>query len=390
MENPMRQSLRTPIMSMGVIPGKVHLDWVHVEEAMRNAEDAVIAQDCYPGGSKDVNHDVMPGDLSIGWKDVRDPMGGFNELGFVSLNGFYMGGDKTQRQAEDSVYPQGIVTTECRVSDPMGNSSAQDPDHGYALVKAGTAATLNNGPKMIFPNNFVTMRFPPSRLNAFMPIDDKDNKWSSATNQRARMGTFSSQIRPELVPFDYTDFSIHYDSAHAAMKVTSNKNGISDISLATMLARRQGSYADVPRFSAEQEEAIGHYWSLVNIIAAIVESGKDKDDLKNMVNDALTSGAVNDNIVNIFERAFYTSINSVNADVKTKIETRVTQLQGSGEPANMATAERYKKLRALGSTLHSGHVMGNYYSKTSKIIGKSMNSAGPSETMDLLVGHFCL
>lgn len=375
MENPMRQSIRTPIMSMGVIPGKVHLDWVHVGEAMRNAEDAHTAQDCYPGGSKDVNHDVMPGDLSIGWKDVRDPMGGFNELGFVSLNGFYMGGNKTQREAEDSVYPQGIVTTECRVSDPMGNSSAQDPDHGYALVKAGTAPTLNNGPKMIFPNNFVAMRFPPSALNTFMSTSDNDNKWGNGTNQRARMGTFSSQIRPELVPFDYTDFSIHYDSAYAAMKRTISNNGIKDIPLADMLARRQGSYADVPQFSAEQEEAIGHYWSLVNIIAAIAESGETAANLRDK---ALVANGVDDDVLKVFQLAFYSSIN--NGDNET-----LTDRTNKGK-----TDDNYKKLRALGSTLHSGHVMGNYYSKTSKIIGKSMNGAGPSETMDLLLGHFCL
>jgi len=370
----MRQGIRTPIMSMGVIPGKVHLDWVHVEEAMRNAEDPATAQDCYPGGSKDVNHDVMPGDLSIGWKDVRDPMGGFNELGFVSLNGFYMSGEKTQREAEDSVYPQGIVTTECRVSDPMGNSSAQDPDHGYAIVKAGTAPTLNNGPKQIFPNNFVAVRFPPSKLNTFMGTEDNDNKFESGTNQRARAGTFASQIRPELVPFDYTDFHIHYDSAHAAMGRGKNANGIKDITLDEMLRRRKGFNSDVPRFSAEQEEAIGHYWSMVNLLAAIAESG---ETVSTLVTAATKPDAkVDDRIVAIFHRAFYRSMSRGNVE---KVETEVK-----------AKSDSYKALRQLGSTLHSGHVMGNYYSKTSKIIGKSMNSAGPSETMDLLLGHFCL
>jgi hypothetical protein len=376
MENPMRQSLRTPIMSMGVIPSKVHLDWVHVEEAMRNAEDPNTAPNSYPGGSKDVNHDVMPGDLSIGWKDVRDPMGGFNELGFVSLNGFYMGGGKTHREAEDSVYVQGVAVTECRVSDPMGNSSTQDPDHGYAIVKAGTAPTLNNGPKQIFPNNFVAARFPPSMLNTFMGTEDNDNKFESGTNQRARMGTFASQIRPELVPFDYTDFHIHYDSAHAAMLRSQTANGISDISLDEMLKRRKGFNSDVPQLSAEQEEAIGHYWSLVNILAAINESG---ETVSTLVAAATQPGAqVQPKIVDIFKRAFYRSISLDVDDAKNSVEA----VAGSNPS--------YRSLRQLGSTLHSGHVMGNYYSKTSKIIGKSMNNAGPSETMDLLLGHFCL
>jgi hypothetical protein len=189
------------------------------------------------------------------------------------------------------------------------------------------------------------------------------------------MGTFSSQIRPELVPFDYTDFSIHYDSAYAAMKQTKFKNGIQDISLANMLARRQGSYADVPHFSAEQEEAIGHYWSLVNIIAAIVESGETAE---NLLTRALDATGVHNDVLKVFQLAFYSSINNGDKDT-------------SNDRTNKGkTDANYKNLRALGSTLHSGHVMGNYYSKTSKIIGKSMNGAGPSETMDLLVGHFCL
>lgn len=369
-------------MSMGVIPGKVHLDWHHVEEAMRNGEDGNIGAECYPGGSKDVNHDVMPGDLSIGWKEVRDPTGGFNELGFVSLNGLHMGQFTSQREAEDSVYPQGIVTTECRVSDPMGNSSTQDPDHGYALVKAGTVPTLNNGPKAIFPNNFIAMRFPPSMFNKYLKLTKGDNEWGSATNHRARMGTFASQIRPELVPFDYTDFHIHYDSARAAMELNKEQNGIMNMPLDDVLRRRKGYLSDVPQLSAEQEEAIGHYWGLVNIVLAVLE---EQASSRTKIEPAGLLGTPNTIVINIFKRAFHTSVMSDNkVGVQTGIENAVSALAEESQKA------AYKELRKLGSTLHSGHVMGNYYSKTSKIIGKSLNSAGPSETLDLLMGHFCL
>ena len=378
MENPMRQSMRTPIMSMGVIPGKVHLDWLHVREAMENGEDGSIATTCYPGGSKDVNHDVMPGYLSIGYKCARSDTGGFNELGFVSLAGLNTTAYTTHREMEDNFYPQGFAVTECRVSDPMNDPMAQDPDHGYAIVKAGTVPTINNGPFAIYPNQLVAMRFPPSNLSGNLRSDSNDIEFGNI-NHRARQGTFSSQIRPELVPFDYTDFRIHYDDAYHSMNTSKAMRGIADMSFDDTIARRKGYVTDSSKLSLEQEEAAGHYWGTLNLIIAALEvlnavnSATTVADALTAMNAAVSEGKVNDVVRRIFANAYQNDIvASTDAIITPTPNTKVAAL------------------RKLASAFHSGHVMGNFYSKASKILGRSTNYAGPSETMDMLAQHTCL
>jgi hypothetical protein len=392
MENPMRQSMRTPVMSMGVIPAKLHLDWTHVEQAMQNGDDPQVSQFCYPGGSKDVNHDVMPGDFSIGFKNCRNNSGGgASEMGFVSLAGFDTQGYHDQREMEDDVYPQGVVVTECRVSNPMGDSRAQDPDHGYSIVKAGTVPTLNNGPFPLYPNTFVMLRFPPSKYNTLTQVSN-DIPFGGV-NHRARQGTFASQIRPELVPFDYSDFLIHYNSAHVLMKQSKNKRGIKDISFDETLRLRKAYAEDNRKMSSAQEEASGHYWGTVNMVLAVLEVMKngDRDGNKYDVNGLLAAmGNANTGVFSptvgvypvmedIFKAAYYSAIMGVTEP------TVPAQFSSDNGLKN-----KYLKLRSLGHVFHSGHVMGNFYSKASKIVGKPMNYAAPSETLDLMLGHFCM
>lgn len=380
-ENPMRQSMRTPIMSMGVIPGKVHLDWLHVREAMENAEDGSIANRCYPGGSKDVNHDVMPGDLSIGYKCARSDTGGFNELGFVSLAGLHVGDYETHREMEDNFYAQGFVVTECRVSDPMHDPMSQDPDHGYAIVKAGTVPTTNNGPFPLYPNQLVCMRFPPSPLLKAPKLDENDIEFGKI-NHRARQGTFQSQIRPELVPFEYTDFQIHYDSAYNLMNRSKTGGGISDLSFADTERLRKSYVGDSTKMTLEQEEAAGHYWGTVNLVLAALEvfsaSGTTMAAALAEVQTATTRADVHPVIRRIFANAYQADIFGVSiAD-----EAEINKISKPTD-SNLL-------LRRHASAYHSGHIMGNFYSKCSKIVGRSMNYAGPSDTVDMLAQHTCL
>lgn len=377
-ENPMRQSMRTPTMSIGQIPGKVHLDWLHVREAMENGDDPRIGLTCYPGGSKDVNHDVMPGDLSIGYKCARADTGGFNELGFVSLAGLDTSAYLTHREMEDNFYAQGFAVTMCRVSDPMNDPMSPDPDHGYTVVKAGTVPTTNNGPMPFYPNQLVAWRFGPSRLSLPSSVGENDIPFGGI-NHRARQGTFQSQIRPELVPFDYTDFQIHYDSAYNLMSRNKTVGGIADLSFQETLDRRTVYSEDGTRMTLEQEEAAGHYWGTVNLVLAALEVLGANGittivDAQTRIQGALTQPGVNDLVRKIFANAYRSDIVAFN----------------DGDVINAPAAGNAQKLRGLASVFHSGHVMGNFYSKTTKIVGKSMNYAAPTETVDMLAQHTVL
>lgn len=385
--NPMRQSMRTPAMQQGVIAKKAHMDWVHVEEAMRNGEDGAVADKCYPSGAKDVHHDIMPGDIIIAFKNVRNDSAGFNELGFTALNGMDTNRYMDHREMEDDVYFVGIATTEYRVSDPMGDSRAQDPDSGFAMVGMGTATTVNNGPQPLYPNNFVAVRFPQSYLNMNLPADENEIKFGKP-NHLARPGQFMGKIQPVLVPFDYSDFGVHYDSAHALMTIPQSNGGIKDMSFEEMLRRRVSYAGDGARMSGAQEEAMGHFWSTLNMILAITESFTDATTIGQIkakfapLADATTPGdiakrpAAQLEVANIFRRAYYTSVSGGKDEVTKAGATRPGEAGPGAE-----------KLRKLGSTLHSGHVMGNWFSKASKVIGRVSELSLPGETANIVLGH---
>lgn len=385
-ENPLRQGMRTPIMSLGVIPGKVHLDWGHVQQCMANADDPNTARRCYPSGGKDYVHDVMPGDFSIGEKCVRDFSNGFNELGFVAVNGIYVDNYKTHREMQSNFYPQGVAVTECRVSDPMGNSSTQDPDHGYAIVKAGTVPTINNGPFTLYPNTFVALRFPPSGLYSGQKQVEGDISFGDG-NHRARTGTFPGQLRPELVPFDYTDFAIHYDSAYHLMGQTQNNGGISDITFDDVLRKRRAYVEDNSQFSAEQEECLGHYYGTVNLVKAALQVLQAEGHIT-LTNNPLPNAF--DGVKGVYRDIFLNAYGySVSAPTqKADLEARLTAKGVGNVPDDDKNPDT--RLRKLGAIFHSGHVMGNWYDKTSWIVGKPLNACSPSETLDLLLGHFTL
>lgn len=379
--NPMRQSMRTPAMQQGVIAKKAHLDWVHVEEAMRNGEDPMVGQNAYPGGSKDVHHDVMPGDIIIGFKNVRADSNGFNELGIAALNGMDMERYDSHRDAEDDTYFIGIATTEYRVSDPMGDSRAQDPESGFAMVGYGTATTVNNGPHALYPNQFVAYKYPQSKLNQQIRSETDDILFGKE-NHLARPGQFWGKIQPVLVPFDYTDFGLHYDDAFVRMGLPQSKGGIKDISFQEMMWKRVNRAGDGSRVAGLQEETHGHFWSTVNLILAVCEANPNKtgETLRQEIASLMESpGAANKAaqdaartlVIDIFKRAYHTSINGASKSV---------QLPGG-------VSESYKKLRSLGSILHSGHVLGNWYSKASKVIGKVSELSLPGETANLVLGH---
>ena len=133
--NPMQQNLNNPVSRLGIVPGKAQPDWYLIRQGQANADDPTLAAECYPGGAKEINHDIMPGDLSFGRKCIRNhsqAAGEPNEVGVVSLAGIWHPETESHRSLEDGFYLQGVVVTECRVSDPMGNPGATDPSRTTA------------------------------------------------------------------------------------------------------------------------------------------------------------------------------------------------------------------------------------------------------------------
>lgn len=423
--NPMLQGMMNPIMSVGVIPGKCQLDWTWIKEAMQNADDPDTASTCFPGGNKDINHDAMPGDLSFGLKCVRNAEameGAPNELGIVSLAGLNTAMYSCARAIEDQFYFQGFVATPCRVSGHHIDEGTNDPDHGYATVRAGTCNSINNGPYTFFPGSYIATRLPPvPSLTTYQTINGE--AWNDPINQRARMGVPNGQYKMELVPFNYMDFTTQIAGAYASMRegrTGSYTPGIADMQFSDFF--KTDYLMEVPSFSTEQEEAAGHKYGKIGECLAGIETlarlGYLTINTQNVVapdaagaNQASrdvsvlaekiglwekTANPDQDNLVflKMFANMHFMELNE-STDVldakKTFTEVWESPIKvGKKQLVGNSPEENYKKLRVHLSKFSDGHLAGNWYSKTSKIVGKCLNAAAPGDTMHVMAGHFTL
>jgi hypothetical protein len=394
MSNPMLQNLNNPVARLGIIPGKAQPDWYQIREGQLNAEDPTVVNQCYAGGSKEINHDIMPGDLSFGRKCVRNhqaPPGEPNELGIVSLAGMYHPRGHPMRYLEDQFYLQGVVVTECRVSDPMGNPGATDPDSGYAMVKAGTISIINNGPMPFYPGQLIAWRFP-----------HLSREYEAEMYRRARGGTVASQIKPEVVPFDYTDSTLQLKGALAGLGLPKSEGGVSDMTLSEFFAPDGYSLDDSPMFSAESETAGALKFGVAAIVLGALQhlaaegfitinvdadgkGGKGKDaDAKDKAIGIATFlkvfGTSNSGTATEFDNMLIKTIFA--ADLATGPPTSTARLNKSS-----TEADQYDKLLASGGKFISTLSHGAWHSKTSKVMGRATAYAATSDTLHTLMGH---
>ena len=424
--NGMLQGLMNPIMSVGVIPGKVQLDWVWIKEAMANADDPATAALCFPGGAKDINHDAMPGMLSFGLKCVRNAEvmeGEPNELGICSLAGTNTDMYSSARAIEDQFYFQGFVATPCRVSGHHMDNNTNDPDHGYATVRAGTCNAINNGPFTFYPGSYMATRLPPNPKTTYKLMDG-DSKFENRINERARAGTSNTRFAHELVPFDYMDFSTQLAGAYASMRESQSSAytaGISDMTLSDFF--KTDFLMEVPSFSTEAEEAAGHKYGKIGECLAGIETlaqlgyiSINDGDPKVLTSDekvkaslavAKLSGDIglwkkstnpiqenlaflkmiaNMHFMELFET---TEVEAAKTSFRAAFKEKPGEVGAKHLFSNDVT-ENYKKLRVHLSKFSEGHLVGNWFSKTSKIVGRSLNAAAPGDTIHVLAGHFTL
>jgi hypothetical protein len=415
--NPMLQGGQNPVPVLGVVAGKASLDWTKIDEFKRNADDPRTAPHCYPGGNQDINHDAMPRDSSFGLKNTRNAEivdGEPNELGIVSVAGLCWSEYCSQRQMEDAYYWQGIVTTESRLTNPL-DSTTGDPDHGYATIRVGTHTVPNNGPKTIYAGNLVAWQFPRA---PFSPVDASGTPselfaGGATINKLARQGTPPTQFRPELVPFDESDFAPQLNAAYIAATTESSDNpdGVSNFNYTKALANGERVWSGL------QEEAIAYKYGLWGIALTLVETlirngqltvgGVPGTGAATAHNDARqiaeniglfsTTGdrrILHEGLADVF--ALHLSpIDDVRAETHTRFD------EATGKPSNIRkvatetpvdgdTEAQYTSLRVHAIDLLLRGVTCSWYSKTSKIVGRAMNTSAPADDADILFGHFTL
>ena len=423
--NPMLQNLNNPVPNLGVISGKCRLDYFFIAECQANAEGGEAG--CYPGGGNDINHDAMPGDSSFGLKCVRsvDVMEGEpNELGIVSLAGICRANYSCHRSMEDQFYWQGFVATESRLTNAL-NSNTSDPDHGYATIRVGTVSTINNGPFTMYPGMFICWRFP--KTDAAGQLEDTQRSGDNQTiNLRARGGTPSTQFRPELVPFDYTDFQTQIAGGVAVAAASKNETttpGICDVPFEQFFVL--DGIVDAPAYMPDQETAAGYKYGKLGISFAAIETlakagyitvAEPKFDATTGKPTATAAPSltaveistrvermaahigmwsttygeqqvIRDILANMYFRELPVSHADGNAARKafeTYANASSQQIAKKWVKKGQLNYEQlcYQKLRVMVSHFDSAALVGSWFSKTSKVIGRCLNVATPTGTRE--------
>lgn len=416
------QNLNNPTIVVGAIPTKGFLDIDVVREFQQNAENPSIAQQCFPGGAHEINHDIFASYLSFGRKDTHasDVADGEpNEMGIVSVAGLYWGQYCSQREMEDIWYWQGVATTEQRLTNPL-DSNTNDPDHGYAMITAGTHSIINNGPRPFFAGNLVAWQMPRA------PFHSKSTGGlfndGSLINKTARYGMPSSTFQFEVVPFDYTDFSVQFAAAFAAMTIPYNQNGIADVPLSKALPN--SSYQQPRNHSCIQDEALSYKFGLSAVALSVIETLVRKGVLTVMPKDDVAAQAaaiteqdahsaarnlgkalglfdtgkveLNPLLTECMADLFLTNINCGDED-RVKAQTRFAAVTGDKDLLTIATQSvesnddaAYNRLRLHGLDMLVQGIASSWHSKTEKIIGRAMNCAAQSDTLDVVFGHHTL
>ncbi len=298
----------------------------------------------------------------------------------------------------------------------------------------------------VFPTQFPSS--PKSTFALNPAVDESGFNAAETINKRARMGEPPTQFRPELVPFDYTDFTVLLAGAYATMQTSKNDTspGIADIPFHEF--NRRDGVNDAYAFSGDQEEAAGHKYgrivgglamleillqyglvsvdvSVSNAIATLnsqASTKQQRDDVfktlaqrraASQVDRTAAIGAASNiaTLIGLWETDV--SRQGVLLDVFANMyfndlyeDGRVSRVKGDFETycggpelarkivqqSNLANdhADNYKKARLLSSKYTEGALVGNWFSKTSQIIGRSMNSCAPGDTLHVLAGHFNL
>jgi len=314
----------------------------------------------------------------------------------------------SQQELEDQFYFLGTALTEQRISSPL-DSGTYDPDHGFATLVAGCHSVINNSDRPFYPGNLVQWRLPPA------PFHPKSNdavfQGGDVINHANRYGTSATQFKVQLIPFSYSDFSVQFAGAFAAMQETKAMNGINDVPYEWTLCNHDQSGRR--QFSNVQDQGLAFKYGLTGVALTMIEALVDKGLLQG---NGANGKAVAIHIageLGLFEKpgqnrnAKDTLLQECLADVfmqnisngdplRTGAEARYQAAFGSPTivaqsiPIENNVESNYARLRmhALDQLVQGIAVA--WHSKTEKIIGRAFNCAATSDTLDVCFGHFAL
>jgi hypothetical protein len=390
--NPLRQSRRDPISAQGEITGKALIDYSEVQDRRENSADHHLLAKSYPGGNNDDNLMVMPGELVFAPRNresVYSMAGEPNEYGLSSMAGLYYGRYQSDDAMMRDYYFVGVAKTEFRV----GNSD--QPESGFAVLKAGSYTTTNNGPYDIYPGDLIGYRFPLNTLSPGWGTDDRSQKLTGKDANsmdrivpQNRAGTPNGKYLAEIVPFDYTDFKTSTAGALVAMKLPSADKGGQGIAGLSMkdFDKNTGDRSN-RQLSNIQEEAMGYKFGIAGIVLRGIESLLRQGVALNDATQVADAIGIFRNDPRPETSPWFQMMSDI---------FLYDQVPGSGhyntsktafEAAHQAATD-YKYLSRHCMRFFQTGVASSWYHKSNRVLGKALNRARPTESLNAIFGHY--
>jgi len=354
----LRSGRFAPLPAQAPITGKGLPDSRAIESHRRSGQDGNTQNVAYPGATDKDNFFIMPGELLIGKKAQNNPYAnGSFEIGITSVAGMPIK-EKNLESTMRDWYLIGVVTTEWELEGE--NMYGQEAlDHGFGFQRAGSCTINNNSAEDIYPGDWLEWTFPKHNqisnkgLKKRIEIDNGFNPLSS----RNRMGTPFKKPLIEIKRFDPNDFSLNLSAYTWQYKHLISEGGCSD-----MTFDQYENHKDL--YSSLQLEAFAWTRGILCISHTVNDKAVDFMDNGGKLVDK-KGKSLNDVVVlnNLFEQFDFQSSTSV-------------PTVGFGDT-------KYAQQQALN--LLTAGVCGTAMAKMSRVIGKAMGGARPSESLDMVL-----
>lgn len=333
----MHQGLYETESPQGEITGKGFPDHDEFADRRENANNSAVARTVYPGGNDPYNLHIVPGELSFGSREshVYNTNGEPNEHGFTSLNGKNLSlyGDSPE-VAMRNHYFQGVVKTEYMVG------SSEQVEGGYTFLRAGSCSVVNNGHGDIYAGDLIEWYFPD--LYDRIGNADRPAGTDRSIAYRNRGGQPFTKILPQVRRYNpYNNESSIEAIIQRALRILNDEQAVPGLPQALPTTGDEGAI--------------------------------DVDALIRILN---TGGANFERVDSLTEEALGVIIFFAGTLGDVTKGNLIGRLSGEGTP------------RALSFLM--GAISSAQKARKDRVFAKAMSTAGPSETIHVMVSHFSL
>jgi len=265
--------ITSPLTTQGEVTVNVQVDAREVVQRRNNMSHDISRVRSYPGGDKEENLYILPGEAVFGWVDCqgrnRVP-GNPSQIGFTTMNGIKYGRFTTDEELAGRIRFIGIAKAAYKFDDP------QQLKHGFACLAVGSTTTFNTGITDIQAGDIIEWNVVPRPVaqmgtgRAVMPDGQYGDDGPGSRQGHPSYGTPHGKLRFRLNASRFNDLTPSLNHAVSCMLRTSAQGGISDRPLEHLFV--EGSLGpEIKKMTPSQEYAMSLLMSDVVTAMRVVE-----------------------------------------------------------------------------------------------------------------------